>query len=69
VSIPPLIPYDWFPAGNYPRQAGCSPVLVSVYIDEVFVPKLTLDPADQSARISNSFIAISTNSEQRQIGR
>jgi hypothetical protein len=53
VSIPPLIPYDWFPAGNYPRQSGCSPVLVSVYIDEVFVPKLTLDPADQSARISN----------------
>jgi len=55
VSIPPLIPYDWFPAGNYPRQAGCSPVLVSVYIDEVLVPTLPLDPADQSARISNRF--------------
>lgn len=53
VSIPPLIPYDWFPADNYPRHAGCSPVLVSVYIDEVFVPKLPLDPVDQSARISN----------------
>jgi hypothetical protein len=53
VTIPPLIPYDWFPSSNYRRQPGCSPVLVSVYIDEVFVPKLPLDPTDQSARISN----------------
>jgi hypothetical protein len=52
VSIPPLVPYDWI-TNNFDRHAGCTPVLVNVYIDEVFVPKLPLDPADQAARISN----------------
>src|SRR5271169_6592305 len=55
VSIPPLIPYDWIAqtTGNYPRHPGCTPVFVSVYMDEVFVPKLPLDPSDQLARIVN----------------
>jgi hypothetical protein len=52
VSIPPLTPYDWI-TNNFDRHAGCTPALVNVYIDEVFVPKLPLDPVDQAARISN----------------
>jgi len=52
VSIPPLTPYDWI-TNNLNRHAGCTPVLVNIFIDEVFVPKLPLDPVDQAARISN----------------
>ena len=56
VTIPPLMPYDWVTAqtnSRYPRHPGCTPVVLSIYIDEVFVPKLPIDLTDQSTRITN----------------
>jgi hypothetical protein len=55
VSIPPLTPHDWIgsQADSYPRHPGCTPVLVKVHMDEIFVPKLPLDPNDQLTRIVN----------------
>lgn len=52
VTIPPLVPYDWI-TNNLDRHPGCTPVAVSVYVDEVFIPKLPLDPLDQLSRITN----------------
>jgi hypothetical protein len=56
VTIPPLLPYDWVTAqtnSRYPSHPGCTPVVLSIYVDEVFVPKLPIDLTDQLARITN----------------
>jgi hypothetical protein len=55
VTIPPLVPVDWTTQTNSPRHPGCTPVLVSIYLDEVFVPKLPLDLPDRLAKITNRF--------------
>ena len=54
VTVPPLVPHDWIGKDeNYDRHLGCTPVLVKVHMDEIFVPKLPLDPNAQLARIIN----------------
>ena len=49
VTIPPPLPTQT----NVPTHPGCTPVVVSIYVDEVFVPTLPLNATDQLARITN----------------